>query len=263
VPACDFLISESTYGGRRHQAVDLVAGDLGDVVRRTVERGGKVLIPAFSLGRTQTVVYFLHQLMDQGKLPDVPIYVDSPLAAEATEVYRLHPECFDEQTLDLFERFPDLFGGHRIHYVRSVEESKSLNGRPQPCVIIAASGMCEAGRILHHLKHNIEDPRCNILLVGYQAPDTLGRRIAERHSQVRILDRMYHLRAEVVPLNGLSSHADHDELLAFLGPLSGQAKKACLVHGEADSAQALAQALRERGFAEVLVPQGGDVVTLA
>jgi metallo-beta-lactamase family protein len=262
VPGCDLLISESTYGGKHHEPVDLVAGDLGGVVARTIQRGGKVLIPAFSLGRTQTVIYFLQQLTSQGKLPDVPIYVDSPLAAEATEVFRLHPECFDEPTLELLERQPDLFGGKKIRYVRSVEESKVLNGRPEPCVIIAASGMCEAGRILHHLKHNIEDPRCAILLVGFQAPNTLGRRIAEHQPQVRIFDRMYHLRAEVVLLNGLSSHADHDELVAMLSPLTGQVKKACLVHGEPDAAAALAQALRQKGFAEVIVPQSGEVVTL-
>ncbi len=263
VPPCDILLCESTYGGRTHQPIELMADDLGAAVRRTVERGGKVLIPAFSLGRTQTVVYFLHQLTSAGQLPDVPIYVDSPLAADATEVFRLHPECFDEQTLELFQRDPDLFGGRRIRYVRSVQESKSLNGRPEPCVIIAASGMCEAGRILHHLKHNIEDPRCAILLVGYQAPNTLGRRIADRQPRVRVLDEMLDLRAEVVQLNGLSSHADHAELLSYLAPLAGGVKTACLVHGEPEGAQALATALREKGFAEVLVPQPGDVVALS
>jgi metallo-beta-lactamase family protein len=262
VPPCDFLISESTYGGRKHPPAELMAEDLGSAICRTVERGGKVLIPAFSLGRTQTVVYFLHQLTSEGKLPDVPIYVDSPLATAATEVFRLHPECFDEQTLELFERVPDLFGGKRVHYVRSVQESKSLNGRREPCIIIAASGMCEAGRILHHLKHNIEDPRCSILLVGYQAPNTLGQRIADRQPVVRVLDEQLHLRAEVVQLNGMSGHADHDELLSYLAPLAGGVKKTCLVHGEPDGSDALAKALREKGFAEVLVPQPGDVVRL-
>ncbi len=262
IPPCDLLLSECTYGGRRHEAVDLAADDLGAVVRRTAERGGKVLIPAFSLGRTQTVIYFLQRLMAEGKLPAVPLYVDSPLAVEATEVYRLHPECFDEAALALLERQPDLFGGKKVHYVHSVEESKSLNGRPGPCVIIAASGMCEAGRILHHLRHNIEEPKNAIVLVGFQAPDTLGRRIAERQPQVRILDRLYQLRAEVVSLNALSSHADHAELMEMLAPLAGRVKRVCLVHGEEESAAALAGSLREAGFADVQVPRPGDTVTL-
>jgi metallo-beta-lactamase family protein len=214
VPACELLISESTYGGRTHEPVDLLAEHLGEIVRRTAERGGKVLIPAFSLGRTQTVVYFLHQLMNAGKLHALPIYVDSPLAAEATEVFRLHPECFDEETARLLEEHPDLFGGKRIHYIHSVEESKALNDRPEPCVVIAASGMCEAGRILHHLKHNIEDARNTVLIVGFQAPETLGRRLVEKKPEVRILGRTYKVRAEVVAANGFSSHADHSDFLA-------------------------------------------------
>src|SRR5205814_4968881 len=143
-------------GGKTHPPVGELADGLEDVVQRTFHRGGKILIPAFSLGRTQTVIYYLHQLILSGRLKNVPIFVDSPLAAEATEVFRLHPECFDEETALLLEDDPDLFGQKRIHYIRTPEESKGLNGRSDPCVIIAASGMCEAGRILHHLKHNIQ-----------------------------------------------------------------------------------------------------------
>jgi len=263
VPPGELLISESTYGGQTHEPVALLTDALGDVARKTAERGGKVLIPAFSLGRTQTVVFFLHQLMNAGRLPDLPIFVDSPLAVNATEVFRLHPECFDEQTVQLLEDDPDLFGQQRIRYVRSVEESKQLNSRHDPCIIIAASGMCESGRILHHLKNNIEDPRHTVLIIGFQAPHTLGRQLVERRPEVRILNRTLKPRAEVVVLSGFSSHADQNDFRAFLGPLAGQAKRVCLVHGEMDRAEALARDLRQQGFAEVLIPDRGQTVKLS
>jgi metallo-beta-lactamase family protein len=258
VPPCDLLISESTYGGKSHPGAEMVAGELGEVVQRTWRRGGKLLIPAFSLGRTQIVIFHLHQLISAGKLPDLPVFVDSPLAAEATEVFRLHPECFDDETLRLLDEQPDLFGGKRIRYVHSVEESKSLNQRREPCILIAASGMCEAGRILHHLKHNIEDERNTVLLVGFQAPNTLGRKLLEHQPQVRILDRLFDVRAEVVALNGLSAHADQGDFLACLGPLAGKTRKVRLVHGEPESAEALAKALLEAGFTDVSAPERGQ-----
>jgi len=262
VPLADLLISESTYGGRTHEPVDLLAESLGEVVLRVASRGGKLLVPAFSLGRTQTLVYFLHRLMNEGRLPALPIFVDSPLASEATEVFRLHPECFDEETALLLEDDPDVFGEKRIRYVRAVEESKQLNDLRDPCIIIAASGMCEAGRILHHLKHNIEDERNAVLIVGYQAPETLGKRLVERRPEVRILDRYYKLRAEVVVMNGFSAHADRQDFLDYLGPLSGQARAVRLVHGEPEQSEALAEALRGRGFADVAIPDRGDSVHL-
>jgi metallo-beta-lactamase family protein len=261
VPPGEVLISESTYGGKTHPPVETLTDQLGDVVQRTVERGGKVLIPAFSLGRTQTVAYALHQLIQAGRLKDLPIFVDSPLSASATEVFRLHPECFDEETALLLEEDPDVFGTRRIHYLRSAEESKQLNGRQDPCVIVASSGMCEAGRILHHLKHNIEDPRTTVLIIGFQAPDTLGRRLVENRPEMRILDRTCKLRAEVVVMNGFSSHADHNDFLAFLGPLAGETRRVRLVHGEMESAEALAAALREKGFNEVVIPERGATVS--
>jgi metallo-beta-lactamase family protein len=262
VPECDLLISESTYGGKTHDPVDLLADKLGDIVRRTAERGGKVLIPAFSLGRTQTVVLFLHQLIAAGKLPSLPIFVDSPLASAATEVFRIHAECFDEETAQLLDRDPDLFGGGRIRYTRSVEESKQLNARTDPCVIIASSGMCEAGRILHHLKHNIEDARTTVLIIGFQAPNTLGRRLVERRPEVRVLDQVLKLRAEVVVANGFSSHADHGDFMRFLGPLTGKTPHVRLVHGEVPNSEALAAALREKGFGEVVIPDRGESAAL-
>ena len=257
VPPGDLLISESTYGGHTHEPVEETAERLGAVVRRTAARGGKVIIPAFSVGRTQTVIYFLHQLTNAGRLPDVPIFVDSPMAVRATEVFRAHPECFDAPTLRLLEEHPELFGESRVHYVEKVHESIALNSHPGPCVILSASGMCEAGRVLHHLKHNIEDPRNTVLIAGYQAEGTLGRRLVERRPEVRILGRAVALKAEVVVLNGLSSHADHPGLLSSLRPLAGVARQVRLVHGEPERAAALAEGLRAAGFADVAAPERG------
>jgi metallo-beta-lactamase family protein len=262
VPAGDLIISESTYGGHLHEPVEETAENLGAVVRRTAARGGKVIIPAFSVGRTQTVVYFLHQLISAGKLPDVPVFVDSPMAVRATEVYRAHPECFSVETLELLRKQPDLFGEQHVTYVDKVHESIALNGRRDPCVIISASGMCEAGRVLHHLKHNVEDSRNTVLIVGFQAPHTLGRRLVERLPEVRILGRTCQVKAEIVVLNGLSSHADHAGLVSSLSPLAASASRVRLVHGEPDRAEALAKALREAGFADVAVPQAGDVAVV-
>jgi metallo-beta-lactamase family protein len=262
VPPGDLLISESTYGGHTHEPVDETAERLGEVVRRTAERGGKVIIPAFAVGRTQTVVYFLHQLRSAGRLPELPVYVDSPMAVKATEVFRTHTECFNEQTLQLLADQPDLFGPQHVHYIERVDESIALNDRPGPCVIISASGMCEAGRVLHHLKHHIEDPRSTILIAGYQAADTLGRRIVERRPEVRILGRSFAVRAEIVVLNGLSSHADHPDLMRSLTPLAGRARRVRLVHGDPDRAEALAADLRTAGFADVAIPDRGDTVAV-
>jgi metallo-beta-lactamase family protein len=221
-----------------------------------VKRGGKVLIPAFSLGRTQVVVYYLEQLMARRRLRPLPVFVDSPLAADATEVYRLHPECFNEETAQLLEEHPELFGRRRVRYTLTVEESKWLNGFKGPCIIISESGMCETGRIVHHLKHNLEDPRNTVLIVGFRAPETLGRRLVEGATEVRIHDRPYQVRAEV-SLNGISSHADHHDLLTLLSPLARRARHVRLVHGELPQAESLAQALREQGFSDVTIPQRG------
>jgi metallo-beta-lactamase family protein len=263
VPPADLLISESTYGGHRHEPVEETAEQLGRIVQETVQRGGKLIIPAFSVGRTQTIVYFLHQLIQTGRLPELPIFVDSPMAVRATEVFRAHPECFDDETLRLLDEHPELFGERYVTYIDKVHESIALNDRREPCVIISASGMCEGGRVLHHLKHNIEDPRSTILIAGYQAPETLGRRLVERRSEVRILGRTFALKAEVVVLNGLSSHADHDGLLQSLRPLVGTTRQVRLVHGEPERAVALAEGLRAAGFDEVAIPERGESVVVA
>ncbi|AMV29818.1 Ribonuclease [Gemmata sp. SH-PL17] len=262
IPACDLLISESTYGGHTHEHVDETADKLGEVVRRTIERGGRVIIPAFAVGRTQTVVYFLHQLISSGKLPPIPIFVDSPMANRATEVFRAHTECFDEETLALLNVHPDLFGEKHVRYVETVNESVKLNRREGPCVVISASGMCEAGRILHHLKHGLGDPRNTILIAGYQATDTLGRRLVEKRPEVRVLGRPCPVKAEVVVLNGLSSHADHGDMLRMLGPLAASTSRVRLVHGEPERATKLVDGLKEIGFADVSIPERGETVVV-
>ncbi len=262
ISPCDLLISESTYGGHTHEPVEETADRLGEVVRRTADRGGKVIVPAFAVGRTQTMIYFLHELISAGKLPDIPIYVDSPLATRATEVFRAHPECFDTETQALLANQPDLFGGRRVRYVETVQESIELNHRAGSCVIISASGMCEAGRVLHHLKHNLPDPRNTVLIAGYQAANTLGRRLVEKHPMVRVLGQMVPLKAEVVVLNGLSSHADHGDLIRKLGPLAKSTSRVRLVHGEPERSEALAEGLRGIGFADVAIPDRGETAAV-
>ena len=261
VPACDLLISESTYGGHTHEPVDETADKLGEVVRRTAARGGRVIIPAFAVGRTQTVVYFLHQLISAGKLPGIPVFVDSPMANRATEVFRAHTECYDDETLALLSTQPDLFGERHVRYVETVNESVKLNYRLGLCVVIAASGMCEAGRVLHHLKHGLANPLNTVLIAGYQAADTLGRRLVEKRPEVRILGRPCPVNAEVVVLNGLSSHADHGDLMRMLGALERNTRVR-LVHGEPDRAAKLEAGLRALGFADVAIPDRGDAVLL-
>jgi metallo-beta-lactamase family protein len=262
VPPCDLLLSESTYGGHYHEPVDETAERLGEVVRRTAERGGKLVIPAFAVGRTQTIVYFLHQLQAAGKLPDLPVFVDSPMAVRATEVFQAHPEVFDAEAQQMVKNHPELFGAGWVRYVESVHDSIALNDRSGPCVIISASGMCESGRVLHHLKHTIEDARNTVLIAGYQAEHTLGRRIVERRPEVRILGRSFRLKADVVVLNGLSSHADHGDLLRDLGLLAADGTRVRLVHGEPDRAEKLAEGLRGIGFGDVAIPDRGDAVTV-
>lgn len=260
IPPADLVISESTYGGRNHPGIELLASDLGQAVNRTIARGGRVLIPAFSLGRTQTIVYFLHQLIESGQLKPLPIFVDSPLSAAATEVFQMHPECFDEETTQLLYKRDDLFGEKLVRYLRSVNESKSLNAIKEPYIVIAASGMCESGRILHHLKHGLSDPRNTVLIIGYQAPETLGRRLVEKKPRVRILGAEVELRAEIVVMNGFSGHAGRDDLLAMLTPLASATRKVRLVHGEPEQAEALLATLKERGFKDAEYPERGVCV---
>lgn len=258
LPAVDYLILESTYGNRLHAQSEAVEDKLAAVIKRTVERGGKIIVPAFAVGRTQQVVLMLHGLMKQGRLPNIPIFVDSPLAVNVTEVFRRHPECFDEHILEYLKTGDDPFGFGRLKYVRDVADSKALNDLRGPMMIISASGMCEAGRILHHLRNNIGDPRNTVLITGYQAEHTLGRKIVEKAPEVNIFGEPYRLRAEVVSLNELSGHADQLELLAWMKPMVGKLKRVFLVHGELLPATALAKLIEEEYHVPVTVPQRGE-----
>ena len=261
----DYLTIESTYGNRQHETPDGAQAALRCVVTETYRRGGKVIIPAFSVGRTQEIVYTLHRLTEARKIPNLPIFVDSPLSVNVTEVFRLHPECYDEETARfiLSDRHPDPFGFKRLRYIRDVEASKELHFLREPAVIISASGMCEAGRILHHLKNNIEDNRNTVLIVGWQAPNTLGRKLVERWEKVRIFGEEYQLRAEVEVINGYSAHADRGELLDYVRPLnSGRLKQVFVVHGEEEASLALADGLRELGVPDAVVPEPMEEVVL-
>ncbi len=263
LPRCDYLICESTYGGRMSDPVEDVSDQLAEVVRDTVERRGKVIVPAFSVGRTQTIVYHLHRLFESGKLRRLPVYVDSPLAVNASEIFRLYPECYDTDARRFGRRTGDILGGDNVVYVHDVEESKSLNRKRGPCVIIAASGMCEAGRILHHLRNHAPNKRNTILIVGYQAAHTLGRRIVEREKKIRIFGREYPVNARVEVLNGYSSHANAAELRDMTRPLADTCRHAFLVHGEPDQSDALAQRMTKDGYRHVTIPAPGDEFILA
>jgi metallo-beta-lactamase family protein len=230
---------------------------LGQLVTRVAGRGGKILIPAFAVGRTQELVYSLHALRRRQAIPDIPIYIDSPMAVNATDVFRLHPEVFD-QTEWLVDEADRLFDFPMVHYVRDVEESKRLNSLTGPAVIISASGMCESGRILHHLKNHIGNHRNVVLFVGYQASHTLGRRLKEGQRVVKIFGRDIERNADVETLEGYSAHADRDELRQWVRQLDGPIHRAFVVHGETDAAEAMATILDQEGVAEVVVPKHGE-----
>jgi metallo-beta-lactamase family protein len=259
----DGVIMESTYGDRDHLSVDGARERLATVVRETAARGGRILVPAFAVGRTQELVYELHQLARDGKIPAIPIYIDSPLAADATTVFEMHPEIFD-RTEEFVTRISALFRFDLVHYTRDVAESKALNQAIGPMIIIAASGMAESGRILHHLLHGAGNPRNTILIVGFQAEHTLGRRIVERRPTVRIFGDDVPLRARVEVIDGYSAHADRGELAAWLNAVRDRSRAlgpVWLVHGEPPAQAALADRLRARGFA-VECPAPGERYSL-
>ena len=255
----DALISESTYGGRVHATVDEMPNKFLEVVKRTVDRGGKIIIPAFSVGRTQDIVYQMNRLKNEGRLPDIPIFVDSPLSTNVTEVFRKHPECFDAETAKILQSDDDIFGFNRLRFIRDVEESKKLNDLKVPCMIIAASGMCEAGRIVHHLSNNIENPKNTVMIVGYQAEHTLGRKLVNRDPEISIFGDVKQLKCEVSVMNSFSAHADKNELLDFVKPMDRkQLKNIFLVHGDVDQAEKFAATLKENNFQRVDIPSRLD-----
>jgi metallo-beta-lactamase family protein len=263
----DVVICESTYGNRDHESVEGAREQLGQVIRDTAARGGRVLIPAFAVGRTQELVYDLHQLRRDGRIPDIPIFIDSPLATNATAVFAMHPETYD-QSEELVRRTPDLFDFPMVQFTRDVNESKKLNTMRGPMIIIAASGMAESGRILHHLRYGASDPRNTILVVGFMAEHTLGRRIVEQRPVLRIFGEEVPLAAHVEILNGYSAHADRHELHRWLqavrhhGVPDGRARPhVLLVHGEPPAQEAFAEMLRADDF-RVDVPAPGDRIPL-
>jgi metallo-beta-lactamase family protein len=251
----DYLLMESTYGDKPHVDPSLAFDEFQEVVERTLKRGGKVIIPAFAVGRTQELVYHLNMMMFTKDVPPAPVFVDSPLAVNASQVFRKHPECFDDETRWFVQQaqHPAL-DFKLLKYVQSVEESKALNLRKDPMVIISASGMAETGRILHHLKNNIEDPKNTVCIVSWQAPDTLGRRLADREKQVKIFGEPYHVNAEVATIGGLSGHAGQDLLTKYAANVKNTVKKVFLVHGEPIPAAALTEKLKYQNINEVYYP---------
>jgi metallo-beta-lactamase family protein len=261
-PHADYVVSESTYGGKLHEPQEKTLDVLRTLVQRIVSLRGKLIIPAFSVGRTQSVVYYLNHLHNLGELPEVPIVVDSPLSSSATHVYRMHPECFNDAVRRAMLADLDPFGFETLRYTRSADESKALNGKPGPMVIVSASGMCESGRILHHLRNNIEDPTTTVLLLGFMAEHTLGRRLADGAERVRILGEEFRVRAAVETLHSLSAHADQEELVQYLAPLRDTAKHLFLVHGEPQAQHLLAERLGSLGWSSVSNPAPGETVQL-
>lgn len=257
VPA-DILIMESTYGDRLHQPLTHAKDKLAAIVNATARRGGKIIAPAFAVGRTQQLVLLLHELMRDGLLNEIPVFVDSPLAVNVTEAFRKHTECYDVETQSFLDGGDDPFGFRRLRYVRDVEDSKALNDLRVPCVIISASGMAETGRIVHHLKNNIGDPRNTVLITGFQAENTLGRKLLEGEKEVNIFGEPMRVRAEVQKLNELSGHADQQELLTWMEPLAKTVRHIFLVHGEYKQQQAMAEAIRERYNLAVTIPDQNE-----
>lgn len=252
----DYLLMESTYGDKAHSDPSQAFDEFQQVVARTIKRGGRVIIPAFAVGRTQELVYNLNIMMFERDVPRVPVFVDSPLAVDASDIFRRHPECFDAETRQFVEeaRHPAL-DFKMLTYIRSVEESKALNERKDPMIIISASGMAETGRILHHLRNNIEDPKNTVCIVSWQAPYTLGRRLADRERHVKIFGEPYTVRAEVATIGGLSGHAGQNLLADYAAAVKPTVKKVFLVHGEEKSALALTEKLKDRKLHEVYYPE--------
>jgi metallo-beta-lactamase family protein len=270
----DLLIMESTYGDRLHEPVQDLKPRLKEILNDTHKRKGTVIIPSFAFGRTQELLYTLHELYDTNEVPRFPIYVDSPLATKITHVFGEHPEVYDQETHKTFlELGKNPFSFSQIHFVGSVEESIALNREEKPHIVIAASGMCEAGRILHHLRYKMHNPRNTILFVGYQAQHTLGRRLLEQGLEyeksgrsgapplMRLLNKEYPLKARVVNLGGFSAHADKKEMLRFLKNSNLKIKKIALVHGEEDQTLAFGQFLKDAGFS-VIMPKKGETVAV-
>ncbi len=254
------LIMESTYGDRLHDPVELLPEELSEIIRKTISRKGKIVIPSFALERAQEIIFSLKKLRDLNHIPKVPVYVDSPLTVKITDVFKKHPECFDEITFAELNGKNSPFEFAGLEYISDVEDSKRISTSDEPCIIISASGMCEGGRILHHLQATVEDKKNTVLIVGYQAENTLGRRIVEKREEIKIFGTMFKLESEVCILNGFSAHADQIGLLGFAEAVkaAGSLKSIFLVHGDLPAQETLKGLLEEKVFSKVVIPKKGD-----
>jgi metallo-beta-lactamase family protein len=257
-PAADYLIMESTYGDRLHAPMGDVKAKLAALVKGVLARGGHIIAPAFAVERTQQLVLLLHQMIEAKEIPEFPIFVDSPLASAVTEVFKKHTEDWDAEACAFYSKGEDAFGWKRLRYIQTVQESKALNDLKMPFMVMSASGMCEAGRILHHLKNGIEDPRNLVLITGYQAPNTLGSKLVAKAQEVNIFGEPLRVRAQVESIDSLSGHADQQELLDWMAPVAATLKKVFLVHGELDAMTVLKGKIEERYKLEVVCPKRGD-----
>ena len=257
MPPPDYIVLESTYGNRKHEDAEFAMKELERVVRDTCSKKGKIIIPSFAIERAQELVFYLHLLTDRKKIPVVPIYVDSPMAANATSVFRVHPECYDESVNEAFlKHHKNPFGFGSLSFTTSVEESKSLNDKEGPMIIISADGMCEAGRVLYHLANEIGNERNTILIVGYMAENTLGRKIRDGEKEVKILGDMYHVNAKVEQINAFSAHADYTEMTDWLKTIdTSRLKNIFLVHGEKEAQEFFTDYLHQNGFPNVTTVQ--------
>lgn len=263
VEGVDYLQIESTYGGREHESKPGASEQVCRYVNETLTQNGKVIIPSFSIGRTQDIVYTLHQLTDAGRLPKIPIFVDSPLSVNATEVYRLHAECFNDDIYKFLREKSNPFGMENLTYIRELAHSMKLNDLREPAIIISASGMCEAGRIRHHLKNNIGNSANLVLFIGYCADNTLGAQILERRKVVNIFGEPYTVRARVESIDSFSGHADKNELLGYVNRMTGSLKKIFVIHGEETQSLAFAEMLGQaKPMSEVLVPTPAQTVNI-
>lgn len=259
-PQADYIITESTYGDRLHTDYRTSESEVLDIVKHTcVDKKGKLLIPSFSVGRTQEIVYTLDRLQTKGKLPPIKVYVDSPLSTNATNIFKLHPECFNKDIRAYMEDDPDPFGFNNLSYILSANDSKRLNSLNDPCIIISASGMMEAGRIKHHLANNISNPRTTVMVVGYCAPTTLGARIVKGANEVSIHGNKYDVRAEIMKIESYSAHGDYNELTEFLSMQEKRdMRKLFLVHGEKEVQEHFKTHLEENGFENIVIPKLKD-----
>ncbi len=257
-PAADYLIMESTYGDRLHPPAADVKAKASALVKAVLARGGHVIVPAFAVERTQQLVLLLHEMIEARELPEFPIYVDSPLATAVTQVFKKHTEEWDPEAYAFFSRGEDAFGFNRLRYTQTVQESKALNDLHVPYLVMSASGMCEAGRILHHLKNGIEDPRNLVLITGYQAENTLGAKLVAGAQEVNIFGQPHRVRAQVESIDSLSGHADQGELLDWMAPVAPTLKKVFLVHGDLPAMTVLKGKIEERYKLEVVLPKRGD-----